>query len=191
MTDKRALGLALVLNLALALVEIVAGLWARSLALLVDAADFLEDSAIYGLALRFGLGPDVSVRFGLFIAGLMAMPGLVALRQLYLRFTEGGVPDGGTIWQVSVLALAANLISALVIARARAQGRPRRLGLEAAWLSARNDALANLAMIAAGVLVAATHAAWPDTVVGLGIAVLHFSGAIAVARLSLTRMEPS
>ena len=187
MTEALSLRIALVLNLALAGFEIVAGLAAKSVALLVDAADFLEDSVIYALALRLGGRELVDERrYGLLIAGLMALPGLVALWQLIERFLGAAAPDGGTIWKVSVLALVANLVSAFVIGLAR-HGRAEGagLGLQAAWLSSRNDALANIAMIAAGVMVVRLNAGWPDTVVGLGIAVLHFSGAVAVARLAL------
>lgn len=192
MSERLSLWIALLLNLALALVEIFAGLAARSVALLVDAADFLEDSVIYGLALRLG-GRDLvdERRHGLLIAGLMALPGLVALWQLAERFLGAAGPDGDTIWKVSGLALAANLVSALVIGLARhARAGKAGLGLQAAWLSSRNDALANIAMIAAGLAVMRTSSAWPDTVVGLGVAGLHLSGAVAVARLALAGPSP-
>jgi len=39
----------------------------------------------------------------------------------------------------------------------------------AAFLSARNDALANVAIIVAGFVTAATKSGWPDLIVGLGI----------------------
>ena len=40
----------------------------------------------------------------------------------------------------------------------------------AAFLSARNDILANVAVIAAGFVTAYTLSGWPDLIVGLGIA---------------------
>jgi Co/Zn/Cd efflux system component len=43
----------------------------------------------------------------------------------------------------------------------------------AAFLSSRNDALANIAIIAAGLVTAVTASAWPDLVVGLGIFALN------------------
>jgi Co/Zn/Cd efflux system component len=48
---------------------------------------------------------------------------------------------------------------------------------KAAFLSARNDALANVAIIAAGLLTAYTLSAWPDLIVGLGIAALNADAA--------------
>ncbi len=47
----------------------------------------------------------------------------------------------------------------------------------AAFLSARNDVLANLAIIAAGLVTALTQSAWPDLIVGLGIAIMNADAA--------------
>jgi Co/Zn/Cd efflux system component len=48
---------------------------------------------------------------------------------------------------------------------------------KAAFLSARNDALANVAIVAAGLLTAYTLSAWPDLIVGLGIAAMNADAA--------------
>lgn len=47
-------------------------------------------------------------------------------------------------------------------------------------MSARNDAAANVAIIAAGLVTAYTLSAWPDLIVGLGIAVMNADAARAV-----------
>ncbi len=50
--------------------------------------------------------------------------------------------------------------------------------IKAAFLSARNDALANIAIIAAGLVTAFLwQSAWPDLLVGLGIAALNADAA--------------
>jgi Co/Zn/Cd efflux system component len=67
-------------------------------------------------------------------------------------------------------ALAVNLFCAFRLARFRTHGGSL---IRAAFLSSRNDALANIAIIAAGLVTAATVSAWPDLVVGLGIFVLN------------------
>jgi len=51
---------------------------------------------------------------------------------------------------------------------------------KAAFLSARNDAVANVAIVAAGLLTVLYHSAWPDLIVGLGIAALNADAARAV-----------
>jgi Co/Zn/Cd efflux system component len=183
MTERRALLLALVLNASLAAIELAAAAWSRSVALMADAIDFVEDSALYGLALAMGgAQPAARHRFGLVVAGLMALPGLAALAQVWRQLATGAAPHGATIWAVSTLALAANLATAAIILAARRGPAPASLGLRAAWLSSRNDALANLAMIAAGAGVALTGRGWPDLVVGLAVAALHLSGGWQILR---------
>ena len=58
---------------------------------------------------------------------------------------------------------------------------------KAAYLSARNDAIANIAIIAAGIATAATMSVWPDVVVGLGIFVINLDAAREV--FSAARQE--
>jgi Co/Zn/Cd efflux system component len=71
-------------------------------------------------------------------------------------------------------ALAVNSACALLLARHRASGGTLT---KAAFLSARNDTIANIAIIAAGVLTAATRSPWPDLSVGLAIALLNAGAA--------------
>lgn len=47
----------------------------------------------------------------------------------------------------------------------------------AAFLSARNDVLANVAIIGAGLITAVTLSFWPDLLVGIGIALLNADAA--------------
>lgn len=47
----------------------------------------------------------------------------------------------------------------------------------AAFLSARNDAIANVAIVVAGFVTVYTLSAWPDLVVGLGIATINADAA--------------
>lgn len=186
MTERRALLLAFALNIAMAGIEIVAGLWSRSVALLADAADFVEDSVVYLLALIMaGSTAEAERRFGILVAGLMMLPGGMAAWQVMAQLRDPVTPDGTAIWAVSGLALVVNLLSAAVILSARRGPAPESLGLRAAWLSSRNDALANIAMIGAGGLVALTGRGWPDMITGIGVAVLHLSGGLAILRASL------
>ena len=71
-------------------------------------------------------------------------------------------------------ALAINVFCAFTLARYRSTGGSLT---RAAFLSARNDAFANVAIIGAGVLTAFTLSVWPDMIVGLGIAVLNADAA--------------
>ncbi len=71
-------------------------------------------------------------------------------------------------------ALAVNVTCALMLARFRAHGGSLT---RAAFLSARNDAVANIAIIGAGLLTAYTLSAWPDLIIGLAIAAMNAGAA--------------
>ena len=80
-------------------------------------------------------------------------------------------PDAALLALTGAGALAVNLVCALMLARYR---HHRGSLTKAAFLSARNDVLANIAIIAAGLATAHLwHSAWPDLIVGLGIAGLN------------------
>ena len=85
----------------------------------------------------------------------------------YEKFMTLAPPAPLPLTATGLGALAVNLTCALILTRFREhQGSLTR----AAFLSARNDAIANIAIIAAGPVTAATSSGIPDLVVGLGIA---------------------
>jgi Co/Zn/Cd efflux system component len=67
-----------------------------------------------------------------------------------------------------------NLCCTCLLVRCRAQSSSLT---RAAFLSARNDVLANIAIIAAGPVTAATVSPWPDLMVGLGIFLMNLDAA--------------
>jgi Co/Zn/Cd efflux system component len=56
----------------------------------------------------------------------------------------------------------------------------------AAFLSARNDTVANLAIIAVACVTAYTYSAWPDLLIGLGIAAMNVDATRDVWRAART-----
>ena len=78
---------------------------------------------------------------------------------------------------IGVVALAVNVASAFVLARFRGRGDANA---KAIWLFSRNDALANVAVIAAAALVGWTGSAWPDLVVAGVIAILFLHSAYRI-----------
>jgi Co/Zn/Cd efflux system component len=161
------------LNLAYGAFEALAGWHTGSVALLADATDFFEDGALnllILLGLGLGLGAAWRARLGSVIAALMLLPALGAAWSVWAQLSRGVVPDPWTMGLVSVGALAVNLLCATLLARHRGAGGslPR-----AAWLSARNDAAGNAAVIGEAVLVFASGTHWPDLVVGVALVLLH------------------
>lgn len=171
----------LAINVAMFLAELVAGLLARSTGLVADSLDMLADAAVYAIALAAVGGVHASARRSARASGWLqlVLAGLVLL-EVARRAVVGGEPLAGAMVGVSVLALAANLTCVALLARHREGG----LHLRASWIFTTNDALANLAVIAAGALVAATGSAVPDLVIGSGIAVLIATGAVRILAMS-------
>lgn len=108
------------------------------------------------------------------LAGILLLPGLAALWTVWQKIASPLPPEPITLSVVGAGALVVNVTCALMLARFRGQSGSLT---KAAFLSARNDAYANLAIIAAGVATAFTYSIWPDVIVGLGIAAMNATAA--------------
>jgi Co/Zn/Cd efflux system component len=162
-------------NLAYFGVEFSAALAIGSVSLLADSIDFLEDAAINGLiAVALAWSVRRRAQVGIILAGIILVPSLATLWAAWGKALNPAPPNPATLSLVGAGALAVNLSCALALARFRgASGSLTR----AAFLSARNDAVANVAIVAAGLLTALTLSGWPDIVVGLAIAAMNFDAA--------------
>ena len=176
---RRALWVALVLNALMFGVEIVASLKAESVSLLADAIDFLGDAGNYAVALFvLGLAPVWRSRTALWKGWLMVGYGVFVLGKSAWQWTAGIVPEPFIMTWVSLLALAVNLgVAVLLYAHRNGDAQARSV-----WLCSRNDALGNLAVIAAAGGVWATAQGWPDIAVALVLAWLALSSGASVIR---------
>lgn len=140
-----------------------------------DSIDFIEDVSInFPIFAALGWSAARRARVGMALAGILLVPGLATLWTAYQKFLAPVPPAVVPLSLADAEALAVNLSCALILARYRAhKGSLTR----AAFLSARNDVLANLAIVAAGVVTLAVPKAWPDLVVGLGIAAMNAGAA--------------
>jgi cation diffusion facilitator family transporter len=176
---RKVLWIALLVNAALFGLEIVAGVQAGSLSLLADAIDFAGDATNYAVSLavlasalawraRAAMLKAVSMMaFGLFILGRAAW-----------ALWHGDVPEAMTMGVVAVLALAANLgVAWLLYAYREGDANMRSV-----WLCTRNDAIGNLAVMAAALGVFGTGTAWPDLLVASLMATLALHGGWTVLR---------
>lgn len=176
---RKALVVALVLNLALFFVEI-AGAWSSgSVSLLADAIDFLGDSVNFGASLLvLGMATVWSSRLALAKGMVMAGWGVLVLARALWAFSVGGVPDHQTMTWISLLALATNFAVAAILYRYRAGDANRK----SVWLCARNDAFANLAVLAAAQGVAFFRQGWPDLLAACVLAGLGLHSGLSVVR---------
>jgi Co/Zn/Cd efflux system component len=172
---RRAVLLVALLNLSYFFVEFGAAISIGSVSLFADSIDFLEDTSVNILILlALGWSLQARSRVGMALALILLAPGLATLWSLWRKINAPVPPEPVTLSLVGAGALAINLMCALILARFRkASGSLTK----AAFLSARNDAFANIAIIAAGLATALTNSAWPDVIVGLGIAAMNATAA--------------
>lgn len=174
-TLGRTVALVALLNGAYFGVEFGAAVSIGSSSLFADSIDFLEDAAVNSLILlALGWSLAARSRMGMGLALLLLVPGLATLWMAWQKWQAPLPPEPFTLGLVGLGALVVNLACALLLARVRHHGGSLTT---AAFLSARNDALANLAIIAAGFVTAATASGWPDLIVGLAIAALNADAA--------------
>ena len=102
-------------------------------------------------------------------------PGIATLWTAWSKFNLPVPPAPVALTLTGTGALAVNLLCAFLLAQHRHSGGSLT---RAAFLSARNDTFANLAIIGAGLVAALLwHSAWPDLIVGLGIAAMNADAA--------------
>jgi Co/Zn/Cd efflux system component len=178
MSLRRTVVIVALLNLAYFGVEFAVAIAIGSVSLFADSVDFLEDASI-NLLIAIGLGWSVQnrARLGMVLAGVILIPVAATLWTAWQKFLSPVPPQPVPLSLTGAGALAVNVTCAFLLARFRHHGGSLT---KAAFLSARNDALANIAIIAAGLVTAATLSVWPDLIVGLGIAALNADAARAV-----------
>jgi len=175
MALRSAIGLVALLNLAYFGIEFAVALSIGSVSLFADSIDFLEDASVnFLILLALEWSAAARSRTGMALAGILLVPGLSTLWMAWHKFNLPVAPSALSLSVTGLGALAINLFCAFVLARYRSAGGSLT---RAAFLSARNDAAANVAIIGAGLLTAFTLSAWPDLIVGLGIAVLNADAA--------------
>jgi len=173
---RRAVLAVAALNLGYFGIEFAVALSIGSVALFADSVDFLEDTSVnilIALALRWS--PARRAQLGKVLALILLAPALAGLWTAGEKFFTPSVPAALPLTLTGLGALIVNLGCALILARVRHhQGSLTR----AAFLSARNDAFANLAIIAAGLVTAYLwRSIWPDLIVGVGIAMMNADAA--------------
>jgi Co/Zn/Cd efflux system component len=171
------------LNLTYFGIEFAVALAIGSVALFADSVDFLEDSSVNLLILAgLGLSTARRAKLGMLLAAIILLPALATLWTAWRNFSSGAVPESLPLSLTGVGAFAVNFICARLLAPFRTAGGSLT---RAAFLSARNDVIANIAIVIAGLLTAVSGSRWPDLIVGLGIAALNAGAAHEVYEAAL------
>ncbi|EJK81285.1 cation transporter [Rhizobium sp. AP16] len=179
MTDiglRNAVKRVALLNLGYFGVEFAVALSIGSVSLFADSIDFLEDASV-SLLILMALGWSIRnrARVGMGLAGILLIPGLATIWTAWHKFMVPVAPEPLPLSLTGLGALVVNLSCAMMLVRFRDHSGSLT---RAAFLSARNDALANIAIVAAGIVTAFLwHSAWPDLIVGIAIAAMNADAA--------------
>jgi len=173
---RRVVRLVALLNLGYFGVEFAVALAIGSVSLFADSVDFLEDASVNLLILvALGWSARRGAQIGMLLAGILLVPGLATLWTAWEKFWTPVPPEPVALSLAGLGALAVNLSCAFMLARYRHHSGSLT---KAAFLSARNDAFANVAIVAAGLVTAFLWpSAWPDLIVGLAIAAINADAA--------------
>lgn len=172
---RRTVAVVALANLAYFGVEYAVAISIGSVSLFADSIDFLEDAAINILVLvAIGWSAPRRRLVGFVLALLLLMPGLAALWTAYGKLSTPVVPEPLALTLTGAGAFCVNLFCAWLLARTRHHGGAL---MTAAFLSARNDVVSNIAIVGAGLATFALGSIWPDIIVGLAIAALNATSA--------------
>ncbi len=188
---RAALWAALVVNAAMFAIELYAGAAADSHALRADALDFFGDAANYAISLLVaGMALAWRARAAILKAVTLALLGFFVLGSTASAALLGSTPEPQTMGLVGLLAFSANLAVAVLLF----QFRSGDANMRAVWICSRNDAIGNVAVVAAAAGVFGTGTAWPDLTVAAILATLGLTAAwqiIGQARGELRQVHHS
>ena len=177
--ERSVLVTLLAINGVMFLVEIVLGILADSTALVADSLDMLADATVYGIALyAVGRAASVKLNAARFSGWFQIALAVGVFLDIVRRFLYGSEPDFWFMFGVGIVALVANVTCLALLAR----HRKGEVHMRASWIFSKNDVIANLGIIVAGVLVCTTGSRWPDLAIGLLITIVVLRGGIQILK---------
>ena len=176
-SESRVLIALLVINGIMFIIELAIGWWAQSTALIADAMDMLADAMVYSVGL-YAVGKAVvaKIHAATLSGWLQAGVGLLVLFDVVRRFIFGSDPVSSLMIGMGLVALIANVVCLILISK----HRKGEVHMRASWVFSKNDVIANLGVILAGVLVGWTGSRIPDLIIGFVVALIVFRGGLLI-----------
>jgi Co/Zn/Cd efflux system component len=172
---RNAVALVGLANFAWFFVEFAMARRIGSVSLFADSVDFLEDAAVNLLIfVALAWSARRRARVGMVLALLLLVPGIATAWTAWQKLAAPVAPEPLLLSVTGLGALAVNVSCAMLLAGFRDHSGSLT---RAAFLSARNDALANIAVILAAAVTLAWRSGWPDLIVGMGIAIMNADAA--------------
>jgi Co/Zn/Cd efflux system component len=162
-------------NLTYFFIEYYFGQRYDSVALIGDSIDFLEDASV-NILIALAIGWSLRKRqiTSYVLALLLLVPGIAFLWNAIHQLLSPEIPRGEGMGFVGLGALVVNVTCAFLIAKHRKEEG----GLvSAAYYSARNDAMANVLIISAGIFTLWYPSIWPDLLIGIFIFLMNADAA--------------
>ena len=162
--QANVLWVVLFINLVMFFVEFGAGIRADSISLTGDSLDMLGDTLVYASSLYVINKGSKAQAGSAFLKGVIMFVFAIAVfaRAIY-QFSSGVFPEASIMNTIGFIALLANLVCLLLLARHRRDS----LNMSSVWLCSRNDIIANISVLVAAGLVFLTGSIFPDLAVGL------------------------
>ena len=172
---RRVIAIVALFNLGYFGIEFAVALAIGSVSLFADSVDFLEDASVNLLILlALGWSLRARARVGMGLAAILLVPALATLWALWSKLQSPVPPAPMPLTLTGLGALVVNFGCAMLLMRYR---HHRGSLTRAAFLSARNDVLANVAIVLAGVVTVWLPSAWPDVLIGAGIMLMNADAA--------------
>lgn len=174
-TIYQAIKIVALLNFLYFFVEFWVALKIDSISLFADSVDFLEDASV-NLLILLALGWPLKARakMGMALSLLLLWPALAVAYGIYEKIFHLTQPDSLMLSLTGLGALLINVTCAFLLAQHKHHDNSL---MKAAFYSARNDAISNIAIIFTGILTLYVQSGLPDLLVGLGIVFINLDAA--------------
>ncbi len=179
---RRTLIIVALLNLTYFFIELFAAIKINSVSLFADSIDFLEDTFVNLLILfSFLISSTLRPKLSKILVIVILLPGLTALWAALEQIVRPLPPEAFKLTLVGFGALLTNITCTIILMKFRKKNKSL---IKAAFLSARNDVLANLIIIATGIIIMIYPSIWPDLIAGLIIFLINFDAAYKVYQIA-------
>jgi cobalt-zinc-cadmium efflux system protein len=185
------LKIALAATAGVAVLELVGGLRAGSLALLSDAAHVTLDVVALAIALAAAVQAKrpatqrqtygfarYEILAALANGALLTAVTILILVEAVKRLIHPGLPAGGLMAAVAAIGLAVNVAVGVMLARSHHGD----LNVRAALFHVGGDALGALAVVLGGALIVLTGAGWIDPALSILVAAIIVAGVVRIVR---------
>ena len=181
---RRTLIIVALLNLAYFFIELFAAIKINSVSLFADSIDFLEDTFVNLLILfSFLISSALRPKLSKILVIVILLPGLTALWAAWEQIVRPLPPEAFKLTLVGFGALLTNITCTIILMKFKKNNKSL---IKAAFLSARNDVLANFVIITAGIIIMFHASIWPDLIAGLLIFLINSDAAYKVYQIAST-----